>query len=68
MIPCCLCNLVFSVDAPEEDEIEVVVTGTCVAIDDSQPQSKAVTDTPVSSSASNKQLLKSGKAFDSYFV
>ncbi|XP_060570000.1 LOW QUALITY PROTEIN: C2 domain-containing protein 5-like [Ruditapes philippinarum] len=59
MIPCCLCNLVFSVDAPEEDEIEVVVTGTCVAIDDSQPQSKAVTDTPVSSSASNKQLLKS---------
>lgn len=60
MIPCCLCDLVFSVDAPEEDQIEVVVTGTCVAIDDSQSQSKIVSDTAVSSAASNKQLLKSG--------
>ncbi|XP_045174901.2 C2 domain-containing protein 5-like isoform X2 [Mercenaria mercenaria] len=61
MIPCCLCNLVFSVDAPEEDEIEVVVTGTCVAIDDSQSQNKTYSDTPVSA-ASSKQLLKSANA------
>ncbi|KAL4225070.1 C2 domain-containing protein 5 [Mactra antiquata] len=57
MIPCCLCNIVFNVDAPEEDEIEVVVTGTCVALDESQLRSNILCETPMTS-VSNKQLLK----------
>lgn len=61
MIPCCLCNLNLSVGAPEEDEIEIVVTGMCVAVDDSQPsQSSSVSDTPVTA-VSSKSLLRPGK-------
>ena len=59
MTPCCLCDLSFNVDIPEEDEIQIVVNGVCVAIDDSLSCDKTLTDLRVSSSS--KSLLKSGK-------
>jgi len=59
MIPCCLCNLNLSVGAPEDDEIEIVVTGMCVAVDDSQSQNSSLSETP-QVLPTTKTLLKPG--------
>ncbi|WAR02424.1 C2CD5-like protein [Mya arenaria] len=57
MIPCLLCGLSFSVGAPEEDEIEIAVTGMCVAIEDNNSHNSSLTETPMTG-ASSKSLLK----------
>ena len=59
MVPCCLCDLTFNIDIPEEDEIQIVVSGVCVAVDDSQPSDRYPTEVFGSSSA--KSILKPGK-------
>ncbi|XP_052271042.1 C2 domain-containing protein 5-like isoform X2 [Dreissena polymorpha] len=66
MIPCCLCNVSFAVGAPEENQIEIVVTGICVRVDDSTSQNNSLTDNPMPmhgletpmTGASSKSLLK----------
>jgi len=62
MTPCALCDLNFKVNAPEEDELEVVVTGVCVALDDSQSQNNSLNEGVVPGSAV-KPLLKPGVLF-----
>ena len=59
MVPCCLCDLSFNIDIPEEDEIQIVVNGVCVALDDSQTSDKNPPE--VFSSSSAKSILKPGK-------
>ena len=59
MVPCCLSNLSFNVEVPEEDEIQIVVNGNCIAIEENQPQSSFLPDGH-SSSAGTKTLLKTG--------
>ena len=45
--------------APEDDEIEIVVTGMCVAVDDSQSQNSSLSETP-QVLPTTKTLLKPG--------
>ena len=59
MTPCCLCDLSFNVDIPEEDEIQIVVNGVCVAIDYSQSCDKY--NSEMHGSSAGKNILKTGK-------
>lgn len=56
MTPCCLCDLSFNVDIPEEDEIQIVVNGVCVAIDYSQSCDKY--NSEMHGSSAGKNILK----------
>ncbi|KAL5006835.1 hypothetical protein ScPMuIL_015641 [Solemya velum] len=54
MTPCCLCKLDFSVDLPDEDEVQISVTGVCIALEEDQDISSTFTDLTLVS----KGLLK----------
>ncbi|KAL3842209.1 hypothetical protein ACJMK2_020248 [Sinanodonta woodiana] len=61
MTPCCLCGLTFNVEVPDEDEIQITVSGVCVGVKDkintssmdiaaaSKSLQKTISNTPVGS-------------------
>ncbi|KAK3597627.1 hypothetical protein CHS0354_030177 [Potamilus streckersoni] len=52
MTPCCLCGLTFNVEVPDEDEIQITVSGVCVGVQD------RVNTSTMDISVANKSLLK----------
>ncbi|XP_076116321.1 C2 domain-containing protein 5-like isoform X2 [Mytilus galloprovincialis] len=55
MAPCCVCNLDFNIDLPEENEIQINLTGVCIGLSDVSTRTSSVLDLPTVSKSS---LLK----------
>ncbi|XP_069132346.1 C2 domain-containing protein 5-like [Argopecten irradians] len=56
MVPCCVCKLDFNVELPDEDEIQITLTGVCVGITDQHLATSSLLD--INASAIKGNLLK----------
>lgn len=55
MAPCCVCNLDFSIDLPDENEIQINVTGICIGLSEMFTRNSSIVDLPT---VSKNNLLK----------
>ncbi|XP_021377240.1 C2 domain-containing protein 5-like isoform X2 [Mizuhopecten yessoensis] len=56
MVPCCVCKLDFNVQLPDEDEIQITLTGVCVGLTDQHLFTSSLSDIHASGTKGN--LLK----------
>ncbi|XP_060064519.1 C2 domain-containing protein 5-like, partial [Ylistrum balloti] len=60
MVPCCVCKLEFNVELPDEDEIQITLTGVCVGLTDHHLATSSLLDIHTSGAKGN--LLKTAPA------
>ncbi|KAK7500427.1 hypothetical protein BaRGS_00008334 [Batillaria attramentaria] len=67
LAPCCLTDLNFTMEIPDEDEVQVAVTGCCLSLGESQSQNATLLSVPSASSSARQSPRPTGQQDEMMF-